>query len=29
LALENKGFVAAGTQASGGTTLELYVKSPL
>jgi 4-amino-4-deoxy-L-arabinose transferase-like glycosyltransferase len=28
-ALENKGFVAAGTQASGGTTLELYVKSPL
>ena len=27
-ALEVKGFVAAGTRASGGTTLELYVKSP-
>jgi 4-amino-4-deoxy-L-arabinose transferase-like glycosyltransferase len=27
-ALENKGFLAAGTRASGGTTLELYVKNP-
>jgi len=28
-ALGNQGFVAAGTQASGGTTLERYVKRPL
>jgi 4-amino-4-deoxy-L-arabinose transferase-like glycosyltransferase len=27
-ALETKGFAAAGTRASGGTTLELYVKRP-
>jgi hypothetical protein len=27
-ALESKGFVASGTRASGGTTLELYVTGP-
>jgi hypothetical protein len=27
--LATKGFVAAGTRASGGTTLELYEKRPL
>jgi hypothetical protein len=28
LALVTSGFAAAGTRAAGGTTLELYVKSP-